>query len=219
MLSVGNLLSTQLFRLGIEKCGCAHRASNGAAGLRRRSIGMGTGTRPRVYARLRPMFGRDSGKAVLFEPTENSLSYRKVEGGELSKYTFDRVFDMDAQQEDMYVTIGDVALTSLRKGFNSTVLAYGQTGSGKTYSMDGAKDDRGQYTSRGLIPRVFENVFKMFGEDPDVMSFQVSIQYLELYNEQMQDLLGKRKVVDVGCACRLEHACARVARGWQLKRV
>ena len=55
---------------------------------------------------------------------------------------------------------GFLALDSLRKGFNSTILAYGQTGSGKTFSMEGAKDKAtGQYTSRGLIPRIFENVF------------------------------------------------------------
>ena len=43
---------------------------------------------------------------------------------------------MDAQQEDVYESIGDVSLSSLRQGFNSTILAYGQTGSGKTFSME-----------------------------------------------------------------------------------
>eukprot|EP00966_Prymnesium_polylepis_P136439 3152801-Prymnesium_polylepis.1 len=104
---------------------------------------------------------------------------------------------MNAQQEDMYESIGDVALTSLRQGFNSTILAYGQTGSGKTYSMEGLKEAGGRYTSKGLIPRIFENVFKMFQQDEDVKSFEVAIQFVELYNEQLQDLLGQRKIVEV----------------------
>mmetsp|Transcript_8106 Transcript_8106/g.20105 ORF Transcript_8106/g.20105 Transcript_8106/m.20105 type:complete len:1749 (-) Transcript_8106:113-5359(-) len=153
-------------------------------------------TRPRVYARLRPMFGRDAGKAELFTATPTSLEYRK-DDGEICKYTFDRVFGVDAQQEDVFESIGDVALSSLRQGFNSTIIAYGQTGSGKTYSMEGAKDASGKYTSKGLIPRLFENVFKMFQSDPDIKSFEVAMQFVELYNEQLQDLLGKRKVVEV----------------------
>ena len=43
---------------------------------------------------------------------------------------------MGSQQEDVYESIGDVSLSSLRQGFNSTILAYGQTGSGKTFSME-----------------------------------------------------------------------------------
>lgn len=62
-----------------------------------------------------------------------------MQAGELCKYTFDRVFGMDSAQEEVYESIGDVALTSLRQGFNSTILAYGQTGSGKTYSMEVCK--------------------------------------------------------------------------------
>ena len=54
----------------------------------------------------------------------------------MTKYEFDRVFGMEATQESVYETIGDVALQSLRQGFNSTILAYGQTGSGKTFSME-----------------------------------------------------------------------------------
>jgi len=86
-----------------------------------------------------------------------------------------------------------VALSSLRQGFNSTVLAYGQTGSGKTFSMEGAKDGNGKYTSEGLIPRLFKAVFELFNKDEDLKSndkgqkqFTVTLQFIELYNEQLQ---------------------------------
>lgn len=61
----------------------------------------------------------------------------------------------------------------------------------------GAKDTHGHYTSKGLIPRIFEHVFQLFEQDPDVKNFEVTLQFVELYNEQLQDLLGKRKVVEV----------------------
>lgn len=154
-------------------------------------------TRPRVYARLRPMFGRDAGQPVLFTVQDQSLEYRKEAGADISRFTFDRVFGMESQQEEVYSEIGETALNAMRQGFNSTILAYGQTGSGKTFSMEGAKDSSGNYTSRGLIPRIFESVFELFGNDEDVKTFEVSIQFIELYNEQLQDLLGKRKVVEV----------------------
>ena len=150
-----------------------------------------------MYARIRPMFGRDAGQPELFTITDSSLEYRKEAGADLTKYNFDRVFGMDSKQEDVYESIGDVALSSLQQGFNSTIMAYGQTGSGKTFSMEGAKDGNGNYTSRGLIPRLFTDVFERFNADPEVKSYEVSLQYIELYNEQLQDLFGNRKVVDV----------------------
>ena len=44
-------------------------------------------------------------------------------------YTFNRVFDMDATQENVFFEVQDMIL-DIFKGFNSTILAYGQTGSG-----------------------------------------------------------------------------------------
>ena len=157
-------------------------------------------TRPRVYARLRPMFGRDAGGDPLFTIVDGTrLEYKRDEAADLSRYTFDRVFGMESTQEEVYDEIGAVALDSLRKGFNSTIMAYGQTGSGKTFSMEGAKDSTtGEYVSRGLIPRLFEAVFARFSSSEDIKSFEVSLQFIELYNEQLQDLLNsKRRVVDV----------------------
>ena len=183
-------------------------------------MGKSNATRPRVYARLRPMFGRDAGGEPLFTIVDGArLEYKKDEAADVSRYTFDRVFGMESTQEEVYAEIGEVALKSLRSGFNSTILAYGQTGSGKTFSMEGAKDDAGQYKSKGLIPRIFEQTFASFAADASVKSFEVYLTYIELYNEALQDLLNKRKVVDVstdptgGYQCRdaVKHKCANAA--------
>ena len=113
-------------------------------------------TRPRVYARLRPMHGRDAGKEELFKIVDGTrLEYQREDSAEVSRFEFDRVFAMDATQEAVYTEIGDVALQSLRKGFNSTILAYGQTGSGKTHTMFGTKAALlgKDPTNLGLFPR------------------------------------------------------------------
>ena len=173
-------------------------------------------TRPRVYARIRPMFGRDAGQPELFNITDTTLSYEKEEGAQPTMFQLDKVFNMESRQEDVFETIGEVALSSLRQGFNSTVLAYGQTGSGKTFSMEGAKDGNGKYTSEGLIPRLFKSVFELFNNDEDLKSndkgqkqFTVTLQFIELYNEQLQ---ARRRARPPAQKLAARRAAARMTR-------
>ncbi|KND02684.1 hypothetical protein, variant [Spizellomyces punctatus DAOM BR117] len=65
-------------------------------------------------------------------------------------------------------------------------MAYGQTGAGKTFTMTGATEN---YKHRGLIPRTISHVFREIGERPQ-LSYVVRVSYIEIYNEQMVDLLG-----------------------------
>ena len=64
-----------------------------------------TSTRPRVYARLRPMHGRDEGQQELFkiirEEGVDRLEYQREDAAEVSRYTFDKVFGMDATQQQV----------------------------------------------------------------------------------------------------------------------
>jgi kinesin family member 6/9 len=65
-------------------------------------------------------------------------------------------------------------------------LCYGQTGAGKTYTMTGATEN---YSQRGIIPRTIQHLFKEIQNRPD-RSYTVRIGYLEIYNEQLIDLLS-----------------------------
>ena len=47
---------------------------------RRQSQAPVKATRPRVYARVKPMVGADAGKSELFTITDNQLEYTKEEG-------------------------------------------------------------------------------------------------------------------------------------------
>lgn len=66
-----------------------------------------------------------------------------------------------------------------------TVLCYGQTGAGKTFSMTGATEN---YSQRGIIPRTIQHLFKEVNSRQDRM-YNIRIGYLELYKEQLFDLL------------------------------
>ena len=73
------------------------------------------------------------------------------------------------------------------EGYNGTIFAYGQTGCGKSFSMQGITDPA---TQRGIIPRAFEHIFENIQVAENV-KFLVRASYLEIYNEEIRDLLGK----------------------------
>ena len=72
------------------------------------------------------------------------------------------------------------------EGYNGTVFAYGQTGCGKSFTMQGIKSPASQ---RGIIPRSFEHIFEVI-DSSENMKYLVHAAYLEIYNEEIRDLLG-----------------------------
>ncbi|OBS67117.1 hypothetical protein A6R68_04349, partial [Neotoma lepida] len=83
--------------------------------------------------------------------------------------------------------IGKGILDSAWRGYNATLLAYGQTGSGKSYSMIGCG------TNKGIIPRVCEELFQAIKTQKKSIESQVMFSMLEIYNEQIRDLLSRTK--------------------------
>lgn len=65
-------------------------------------------------------------------------------------------------------------------------MCYGQTGAGKTFTMNGSTPN---FKYRGIIPRAINQLFVETGRHYD-MDFTISASYLEIYNEQIFDLLG-----------------------------
>ena len=77
-------------------------------------------------------------------------------------------------------------LDNAYKGFNASLFAYGQTGSGKSYSMVGYG------VNKGIVPMTCDSIFAgIRTNSSDKMSYQVTLQMLEIYNEQVRDLLSK----------------------------
>ncbi|VDL80971.1 unnamed protein product [Nippostrongylus brasiliensis] len=79
-----------------------------------------------------------------------------------------------------------------------TIFAYGQTGTGKTFTMTG---DLERPELQGIIPNSFAHIFDHIAKcQQDIttylqkkssLRFLVRVSYLEIYNEELRDLLAK----------------------------
>ncbi|XP_006991859.1 chromosome-associated kinesin KIF4A-like [Peromyscus maniculatus bairdii] len=142
----------------------------------------------RVALRCRPLVPKEIG-----EGCQMCLSFvpgkPQVVIGTDKSFTYDFVFDPFTEQEEVFNTAVAPLIKGIFKGYNATVLAYGQTGSGKTYSMGGAYNaDQDNEPTIGVIPRVIQLLFKEMDGEKD-SEFTLRVSYLEIYNEEILDLL------------------------------
>ncbi|XP_035266186.1 kinesin-like protein KIF3A isoform X2 [Anguilla anguilla] len=103
-------------------------------------------------------------------------------------FTFDTVFGPESKQLDVYNLTARPIIDSVLEGYNGTIFAYGQTGTGKTFTMEGV---RAVPELRGIIPNSFAHVFGHIAKAEGDTRFLVRVSYLEIYNEEVRDLLGK----------------------------
>ena len=87
--------------------------------------------------------------------TPGSTDHRNPRPASRYEFLFDRIFDSDSQQSDVFGEISPFVQSAL-DGYNVCIFAYGQTGSGKTFTMEG---DPKNAEKRGVIPRSMEQVF------------------------------------------------------------
>jgi len=78
------------------------------------------------------------------------------------------------------------------EGYNGTIFAYGQTGTGKTFTMEGTPQAP---ELRGIIPNSFAHIFGHIAKESENKKFLVRVSYLEIYNEEVRDLLSKNQSV------------------------
>ncbi|XP_062248596.1 kinesin-like protein KIF3B [Platichthys flesus] len=123
------------------------------------------------------------GQIVVRNPREASASETpKV-------FTFDSVYDWNSKQIDLYDETFRPLVDSVLLGFNGTIFAYGQTGTGKTYTMEGVRNDP---EKRGVIPNSFEHIFTHISRSQN-QQYLVRASYLEIYQEEIKDLLSKNQ--------------------------
>lgn len=125
-------------------------------------------------------------------------------GGSKRHFTFDHAVDEGTSQEEVFELVGKPLADALHRGIHGCLLAYGQTGAGKTFTMQGPEGLEGsrrreaeKQNQRGLIQRTFERVFNLVERSATVGSAsgtkvesKCSCNYLQIYNEQVQDLLS-----------------------------
>ncbi|KAJ6626778.1 Kinesin-like protein KIF3A, partial [Pseudolycoriella hygida] len=89
---------------------------------------------------------------------------------------------------DLYIDTARPIVDKVLEGYNGTILAYGQTGTGKTYTMSGNPESP---QTKGIIPNTFAHIFGHIAKAKDNQKFLVRVSYMEIYNEEVRDLLGK----------------------------
>jgi hypothetical protein len=104
-------------------------------------------------------------------------------------FTYDTIFGPNSTQDQIYHDIGAPLVSQFFDGFNATILAYGQTFSGKTYTMGSNNMDNPTENEQGIIPRVIKDLFRKIEAD-NVMNYITKVSFLEVYQEQVRDLLA-----------------------------
>ncbi|XP_042388815.1 kinesin-like protein KIN-14E isoform X2 [Zingiber officinale] len=141
----------------------------------------------RVFCRCRPLSKEEISSgchAIIDFDSAKDGEIGTVAGGTTKKsFKFDRVYTPKDNQADVYADASPF-VTSVLDGYNVCIFAYGQTGTGKTFTMEGTENNR------GVNYRTLEELFKIAVERKDTISYSISVSVLEVYNEQIRDLLA-----------------------------
>ncbi|XP_060924737.1 kinesin-like protein KIF18A [Limanda limanda] len=160
----------------------------------------------KVVIRVRPTNDHEKGEncrnvvqvvdnhMLVFDPKEQDISCfgaQRLRNRNINKrankdlkFVFDHVFDENSTQDDIFQSTTKGILDGVMNGFNCTVFAYGATGAGKTHTMLGSQNNP------GVMYRTMKELFKRMDDAKEEKEFAVAFSYLEVYNEQIRDLLA-----------------------------
>ncbi|KAL3632745.1 hypothetical protein CASFOL_025729 [Castilleja foliolosa] len=164
----------------------------------------------RVYCRVRPfMPGETGGSSAVEDINDGSITIitpAKVGKGKRQPFTFNRCFGPSSTQEEVFADTQPL-IRSVLDGYNVCIFAYGQTGSGKTFTMTGPKELTKE--TLGVNYRALSDLFLISEQRKDMIAYDISVQMMEIYNEQVRDLLttdgGSSKRADVITLMNLGH--------------
>jgi hypothetical protein len=133
-----------------------------------------------VVVRFRPLHVKENSGGLEIDESSVIISDRNSK----HEFTFDYVFTGESKQGCVYNKVAKGAVESVCNGYNATIFAYGCSGTGKTFTMFGDEDDL------GIIPRACESIFKNMNKD--LLTWSVKFSFIEIYNENIRDLLNHR---------------------------
>ncbi|KAM0496861.1 hypothetical protein ACHAPB_007046 [Verticillium nonalfalfae] len=161
----------------------------------------------RVMCRVRPVLGEGEGEgAKITFPDDRTSAEIALQGaeettamGRVSRKTFnfefDRVFAPAALNQDVFDEISQLVQSAL-DGYNVCIFCYGQTGSGKTHTMS---------SEDGMIPRathmIYDTITKLKAKS---WTYTMEGSFIEVYNEELNDLLAPTSRESDGRGRRLE---------------
>ncbi|TYJ11736.1 hypothetical protein E1A91_A11G296900v1 [Gossypium mustelinum] len=145
----------------------------------------------RVYCRVRPSLSGQSNNLSCVEHIDDTtitvLTPSKTGKEGRKSFTFNKIFGPSVTQAEVFSDTQPL-IRSVLDGYNVCIFAYGQTGSGKTYTMSGPTE----LTEEGLGVnyRALGDLFELSNQRKETISYEISVQMLEIYNEQVRDLLA-----------------------------
>lgn len=152
----------------------------------------------KVAVRVRPMNSREKDEnstiCVEVDPSTNQISVSNPKQ-ETKTFQFDYVYPLTSSQREVYDEVAFPIVESIFQGYNGTIFAYGQTGCGKTYTMMGIVNDS---TLKGVIPNAFDHIFGYIANEGTSKRFLVRCSFVEIYNEEVRDLLVKSNSTNNG---------------------
>ncbi|NWV86430.1 KI18A protein, partial [Dasyornis broadbenti] len=130
---------------------------------------------------------------LVFDPKEEEVSFfhgKRLTHRDINKrqrkdlkFIFDAIFDDSSSQLEVFEHTTESLIDGFLNGYNCTVLAYGATGAGKTHTMLGSPEDP------GVMYLTMMTLYKRMDQIKEDKTCNVAVSYLEVYNEQIRDLL------------------------------
>uniref|UniRef100_A0A9I9DGK1 Kinesin-4-like n=1 Tax=Cucumis melo TaxID=3656 RepID=A0A9I9DGK1_CUCME len=154
----------------------------------------------RVYCRVRPFLSGQSNYLSVVDSIEDgniTVNAPSKHGKGQRSFSFNKVFGPSATQVEVFADMQPL-VRSVLDGYNVCIFAYGQTGSGKTFTMSGPKELTEK--SQGVNYRALGDLFLIADQRKETYRYDVSVQMIEIYNEQVRDLLvtdGSNKRLEI----------------------
>uniref|UniRef100_A0A665XFJ3 Kinesin-like protein n=1 Tax=Echeneis naucrates TaxID=173247 RepID=A0A665XFJ3_ECHNA len=141
----------------------------------------------KVMCRFRPLNSSEVTRGDRYIPKFQGEDTVVIGG---KPYMFDRVFQSNTTQEQVYNACAQKIVKDVLEGYNGTIFAYGQTSSGKTHTMEGNLHDT---DCMGIIPRIVQDIFNYIYSMDENLEFHIKVSYFEIYLDKIRDLLDVSK--------------------------
>lgn len=143
----------------------------------------------KVMCRFRPFNSKEKARNDTYMPKFSRETNKQVNFSGKT-YTFDRCFESNTTQQQLYTGAAKPIVSDVLSGYNGTIFAYGQTSSGKTHTMEGNLNDE---EMKGVIPRIVQDIFEYIYCLEQNLEFHIKISYYEVYLDSIRDLLDASK--------------------------
>ena len=164
-----------------------------------------TASNIRVAVRVRPMLQQeksanarpivrvlDSKLIILMDPGNTaSDDFLRLNKSREKRWAFDLAFSEDADQQTVFEQSSKGIIEGVCRGVNACIFTYGPTGAGKTFTM------LGNHSEPGLMSLTLHDLFTRLDRMKDQCQFWIKCSFVEVYNENIRDLLGEGKDLDL----------------------